>query len=65
VAGWGLLMKTIRGEADTNDGFTDRVLLGMGTTLAEAVVAVQMAVVQFNALAVARGIPACPNPLKE
>jgi hypothetical protein len=55
-------MKTIRGEADRTEGFTIRVLLSMGPVLAEALSAVQSAVIQYNALATAHGIQACPKP---
>jgi hypothetical protein len=57
---------TIRSEADTNEGFTIRALMGMGTELAAALSAVQTLVIQYDALANAHGLqPACSNPLDE
>jgi hypothetical protein len=58
-------MKKIRSEADTTEGFTIRTLMSMGPALAEALGAVQNAVIQFDALASVHGLPACPNPLDE
>ena len=55
-------MKTIRGEADTNEGLTIRILMCMAAELAEALGAIQKVVAQYDALAIAYGIPACPNP---
>ncbi len=53
-----------RNEVD--HGFTERVLMGMGLELAEALATVQRVVVQYNALANAHGLqPACPNPPTE
>ena len=58
-------MKKIRSEADTTEGFTIRMLMSMGPVLAEALSALQTAVVQYDALASVHGLPACPNPLDE
>jgi hypothetical protein len=59
-------MKTIQiSEVDSNEGFTVRVLLGMGPALAEMLNSAQTAVTQYNALAATYGIPACPNPPAE
>ena len=58
-------MKKIRSEADTTEGFTIRMLMSMGPALAEALSALQTAVVQYDALASVHGLPACPNPLDE
>ncbi len=56
-------MKNIRSEADTTEGLTTRLLMGMGPVLAEALSAVQKAVIQYDTLASVHGLPACPQPL--
>jgi hypothetical protein len=54
-----------RSEADTTEGFTIRVLLGMRADLAETLSNLQSIVIQYDALANAHALPACSNPLDE
>lgn len=60
VGDWGLQMKK-RMEAAT-EGFTLRALMGMAVPLAEALGNLQTLVAQYDALAKANDLPACPNP---